>query len=401
MLGLGVVEGPSENGIMSRKPSIGIFLARPDRSFYLANKLRERGFEVVHYNTQRYRDDPYVRVRKEFPYALAHLLLRTNHDVYFTALSFTPSSCLYLNRLLRGKPYIYNSTGVRWEMFTDKAKKKPFSGFFVNHFYPFLSDRTYGGASRIICNSHFLESTIATRYPQYQDRLLTIYNGIEFERYACGKRQHIPGTNGDDVRLLCVTALNFKNKSHGLRLVMETFGRVWAERKTAKLVIAAKTTNRHYQEEAERYISSQPWKDAVILFYNHTDIPALLASSDICVYATPANSNDSLPRALLEAQSAGLPVVTTNTTGCPEIVRDGITGFVTPYDANALAEKTLRLMNDPKLRQDMGKEAQRWIQRTFNWDQMADKYAQVFREVIGQSPASRAYKSVKNLEDNG
>ena len=367
----------------TQKPSIGIFLARPDRSYFLAKKLRERGFDVVHYNIQGYKDDPYVKVRRGFLPSLAHILLKTHHDIYFTALSFTPSSCLYLNKFLKRKPYVYNSTGVRWEMYGDKASRKPFSGFFTNYAYPFLSQLTYGGASRIICNSHFLESTIAARYPHYQDRLLTIYNGIEFERYTAGQRQRIPGTSEGESIVVCVTALNFANKASGLYLVVDAFGQMWADRKKTKLVIAAKTTNSRYQQEAEHYIQTQPWKDNIILLFNHNDIPGLLASSDVAMYATPDNSNDSLPRALLEAQAAGLAAVTTNTTGCPEIVQDGTTGFIVPYEASRLAEKALQLLADTQLREAMGRAAQRRIQHTFNWDQMADRYAEVFLKVAG------------------
>ncbi|MGH7966026.1 MAG: glycosyltransferase family 4 protein [Candidatus Binatia bacterium] len=349
----------------------------------MAQKLRERGFEVVHYNIEGYKNDSYVRVRRGSTQALTHLLLRTNHDIYFTSLSFIPSSCLYLNRRLRGKPYVFNSTGVKWEMFRDRSQGKPFSHFFTHRFYPFLLDCTFAGASRIVCNSHFLESTLARRYPQYRDRLLTIYNGIESERYASGQRQNLPGVSEGDIVLLYVTSLNFDNKSSGLQLVLDAFGQVWEKRRDVKLVVAAKTSNPRYQEWANTYLQSQPWRDAVMLFYNHTRIPDLLASSDIFVYATPANSNDSLPRALLEAQSAGLPVVTTDTTGCPEIVRDGLTGFVVPYQADRMAERITQLLESPQLRRELGREARGWITRTFNWDCMADRYAGLFLEIAG------------------
>jgi glycosyltransferase involved in cell wall biosynthesis len=219
--------------------------------------------------------------------------------------------------------------------------------------------------------------------------LLTIYNGIDSELYSSGRRQLIPGVNKGDLVLLCVTALNFKNKSKGLQLVLDAFGHVRAKRKDAKLVIAAKTSNPLYQKWAESYLESKPWRDSVILIYNHGNIPDLLASGDIGVYATPNNSNDSLPRALLEAQSAGLPVVTTDTSGCPEIVRDGKTGFVVPYEADAMAERILQLMDSPRLRLEMGSEAQEWIRHRFNWDQMASAYAEVFLDVADGSPVGK------------
>ncbi|MGH7797287.1 MAG: glycosyltransferase family 4 protein [Candidatus Binatia bacterium] len=377
-----------------QKPSVGIFLARPDRSFHMARKLREKGFNIIHYNTVGYKDDSYVKVRGGPIAALAHLLLRTNNDIYFTSLGFVPSTWLYLNKRLRRKPYVFNATGLRWETFYDRSSRKPFSSFFSHQFYPFLLHCTFAGASRIVCNSHFLERTLSIHYPKYKERLLTIYNGIEFDRYASGRRRPLPGVDKGDLILLCVTALNFKNKSKGLQIVMDAFDHVRAKRKDAKLVISAKTSNPLYQKEAESYLESKPWRDSVTLMYNHSDIPDLLASGDIFVYATPNNSNDSLPRALLEAQSAGLPVVTTDTSGCPEIVRDGKTGFVVPYEASAMAERILQLMDSPQLRLDMGREAQEWIRQRFNWDQMASAYAKVFLEVAAGQQRNSLRKNI-------
>ena len=97
-----------------------------------------------------------------------------------------------------------------------------------------------------------LESALAQHYPQYQDRLLTIYNGIDFERYSSGRRGTIPGVSENDTVLLCVTALNFSNKSKGISLVMDAFGQVHAHRKAVKLVIAAKSSNPRQQQWAGR-----------------------------------------------------------------------------------------------------------------------------------------------------
>jgi glycosyltransferase involved in cell wall biosynthesis len=362
------------------KMSVGLFLSRPDRSFYMARKLRERGFHVVNYNPQQYGEDPYIRLRPNFVSALFHLLVKTNHDVYFTGLSFTPSFSLYLNKQLRRKPYVFNLTGVDWQAFHDRSVGKPCAQFFEHRFYPFLLERILSGASRIVSNSKFLESRLAERFPEHRGRLMTIYNGIEFDRYSSGQRLSCRASSEDQLVLLCATTLNYRNKSKGLELVMEAFGKVWGERKNARLLIAAKFSHPMYSEWAEEYIRVQPWRDSVTLLYNHTNMPDLLASSDLFVFATPQDSNDSLPRVLLEAQSAGLPVVTTNTSGCPEIVCDGITGFVVPYAAGELADRILQLGDQPALRKEMGREAQKRIAETFNWDRMVDQYINVFSE---------------------
>ena len=369
---------------MRRENDVGIFMARPDRSFYMARKLRELGFEVAHYSTEGYKNDSFIRVKRRFSAALFHVLTRTNHSVYFTSLSFVPSLCLYLNRLLRGKPYVFNFTGVKWEMFRDRARGRAFSGFWERQVYPFLLARVFAGASKIVCNSRFLEDYVSFRFPRHRVKLMTVYNGIEFDRYSSGQRKAIPGVMAGEIVLLCVTALNFDNKSQGVQLVLDAFERVLAGRKDVKLVIAAKAAGERYPQEIERTLQSKPWRQSVMILYNRRDIPDLLASSDIFVYATPANSNDSLPRALLEAQSAGLPVVTTGTTGCAEIVLDQKTGYVVAYDAKLMAERILELADNARLRREMGSNAQEWIQHRFGWDQMVSQYAQVFAQVAKQ-----------------
>ena len=51
-----------------------------------------------------------------------------------------------------------------------------------------------------------------------------------------------------------------------------------------------------------------------------------------------------------------------------------------------MAEKVLLLMDNRQLRLDMGRAAQEWIRRQFNWDQMAAGYAKVFLEVAAGEP---------------
>jgi len=365
-----------------RLPEIGIFLARPDRTYYMAKGLRERGFKVAHYNTRGYLDDPYIKVSGNGASALARVL-RTDHDVYFTSLSFAPSLSLYANRVLRRKPYVFNYTGMKWEMFRERSKGKPFARLLERRLYPFLLDRVLAGASRIVCNSRFLEHAMATRYPQYRNRLLTIYNGVEVERYASGRRRRISGARDDDLIVVSVTSIDYEGKAKGVEVMIDAFGCVWAQCRRVKLVIAAKTSNFQHGERIQGYLGSKPWRDSVIVLYNHGDIPDLLASGDVFVYATRRGSNDSLPRAVLEAQAAGLPVVTTDTAGCPEIVQDGITGFVEPGDDTGLAQRILELIGRPELRREMGRAAHARIRDTFSWDRMADQYGALFLAIAG------------------
>jgi glycosyltransferase involved in cell wall biosynthesis len=86
-------------------------------------------------------------------------------------------------------------------------------------------------------------------------------------------------------------------------------------------------------------------------------LAACYAAADLMVW--PA-INEAYGMALLEAQSAGMPVVAGRTGGVPDIVRDGVTGLLTPIgDEAAFAEAVASLLTDKVLRAAMGREAAR------------------------------------------
>lgn len=65
-----------------------------------------------------------------------------------------------------------------------------------------------------------------------------------------------------------------------------------------------------------------------------------------------ASKTDNMPLAVIEAMSVGLPVIGVGALGIPEIVKDSQNGYIIPPDdVKAMAEKTLALLNDTKLRQ--------------------------------------------------
>jgi glycosyltransferase involved in cell wall biosynthesis len=370
-------------------PSLALFWNRPDRSFHLGRALAGRGFPVTLYNVAGYGAAPYVRLRGDFATACA-AALRSRHDVYLGSLSFTPTLCLEVNRRLTGRPYVFNCTGVMWEMYRDRARGKPFARVAEQRVYPALARLILDGAARIVCNSAFLAGRLAARYPEYQPKILTIHNGIDAARFGGGRVRALPGVPAGAPVVLCLTTLNFEGKSRGLDLVLDAFARVWRRRPDARLVIAAKVAHPRYATRAAAMVAGLRCPDAVSIMWNATDVPDLLASSDVLAFATPEDSNDSLPRVLLEAQAAGVPCVTTRTTGCAEAVADGHTGIVAPYDAAAMAEGILTLLDRPDMRRDLGTAARERIGAQFTWHAMAGAYADVFLEVAAEARGSRA-----------
>lgn len=107
------------------------------------------------------------------------------------------------------------------------------------------------------------------------------------------------------------------------------------------------------------------WADeGVIEWLGHrADVPALLR--EVHVACLPSY-REGLPKSLLEAAAAGLPIVTTDAPGCREAVRDGENGLLVPArDAATLATALKRLIDDPALRRQFGAAGRRRAETEF------------------------------------
>jgi glycosyltransferase involved in cell wall biosynthesis len=115
----------------------------------------------------------------------------------------------------------------------------------------------------------------------------------------------------------------------------------------------------------------------VRLLGHRDDVPRMLAAADIFVLTS---GREASPMSILEAMSAGLPVLATNVGGIPEIVAAGETGLlVEPADADALVAGLVTLAKDPKLRATMGQAAVRRHRERWDAEPMIDAYARILR----------------------
>ncbi len=103
----------------------------------------------------------------------------------------------------------------------------------------------------------------------------------------------------------------------------------------------------------------------------HPQVPRWLNQIDIFVNPS-VHESETFGVAVLEASACELPVITSNIGGLPEVVRDGVTGFLTPpKDVDALAEKLEALIKDAGLRQKMGKAGREFVKKHYDWNENA------------------------------
>lgn len=112
---------------------------------------------------------------------------------------------------------------------------------------------------------------------------------------------------------------------------------------------------------------------------SRSDVRPLLRRFDVYVCSSRAESS---PVSVWEAMAMARPVVSTDVGDVPRHVRDGEEGFIVPVsDAEAMAERIGRLLEDAAMRKRMGQQARR-AAKAFAPDEIADKTLDIYRRVL-------------------
>ena len=103
------------------------------------------------------------------------------------------------------------------------------------------------------------------------------------------------------------------------------------------------------------------------------------SSADLYIFPTLA---DNAPLTVLEAMACGLPVVTFDTGGVPEIVKHMESGYVAKYkDQDDFNQGLFLLLNDEELREKMSKKAVETIREKFTLDIMVNNYIKLYEQL--------------------
>ena len=370
----------------SRGLDIGFWFPRPERGAKLAEGLRSRGHSVTLYHSLPIPgDQSFVR---KVPYGFGSGLRTVrglSHDVLYTSRSFLPVTQLRIAKLLRGKPYVYTLNGAIWAYHSERKSTRGL-GPLKRAMYPVLLKQALVGAGAVVANSQFLADGLRKRFPSLAPKVTSIYNGIDYDAIDSATARPDAWVPGGP-RVLSVVTLTFERKIEGVHLLLDAFAKLQRAHPEASYVIAAKSSSRRALGGLQTHIDSLECVDRIRLAINRTDVPDLLAAADLFLYATPEDSSDSLPRALLEAQAAGVPTVTSATTGCAEVVLDGDTGRAVDYDVDAIASAASELLGDEPLARRMADNGSRSVRERFQWDAMADAYEALFLRVANHKNA--------------
>ncbi len=273
------------------------------------------------------------------------------------------------------KPHIIHVWGT-----VDATYMIPISRFFkipvinnqVTTATPPTTFEKYISKLNFIFADHIVSNSFAglKAYKAPMNKSSVIYNGFNFDRFACSES-------------LVRSELGIPEKA----LIIVMAARMYPGKDFESLVSVSSTICKKHENIYFLLIGDGPERNRIenISTSNEnrikvlglrTDVENILIGCDIGVLLNDASMmNEGLSNSILEYMAAGLPVVATDTGGTPEIVQDGVTGYlVESKDLIQIQEKLEKLISDPVLRKSMGERAKERILKDFSINEFVNKH---------------------------
>lgn len=157
--------------------------------------------------------------------------------------------------------------------------------------------------------------------------------------------------------------------------VVETFYRV-QQKMPAKLMMVGDGPER---TPAEELVKSLGIRDKVIFFGNSNEVDSILKYSDL--FMLPSET-ESFGLAALEAMACGVPVISTNAGGLPEVNVQGVTGFMSDIgNVDDMARNAIHILKDEKTLNQFKSNALNHS-KTFSVDNIVPIYEKIYQEAL-------------------
>lgn len=201
------------------------------------------------------------------------------------------------------------------------------------------------------------------------ERIQVIPNGVDLSTIRSVRESSVPG------RIVSIARLSSEK---GVDVLIRAFAIVKARVANAELHLIGDGAQR---AELEVLVKELQLEKAVVFHGRQPYLEAMRLLTTGSVFALLSHG-EGQGIVLLEAGAASVPCVATAVGGIPEMVKDGETGFlVQDTDAEAAAERLIRLLTNEKLRLQYG-EAARVFAEVFSWETIIKRYHELWNKVF-------------------
>jgi N-acetyl-alpha-D-glucosaminyl L-malate synthase BshA len=233
--------------------------------------------------------------------------------------------------------------------------------------------------------SHYLKE--ATREIFHYDQIEVIPNFICQHDYARHPVDALRATLAEASEPLLVHVSNFRPVKRPVDCV-EILSRVLKKGITTKLVMVGDGSERTNVEHRARCLGVY---DKCVFVGKQPNIVEYLSASDVLLLPS---EQESFGLAALEAMACEVPVIASRVGGLPEVVSDGIDGFLSEVgDVDKMANDAAKLLADDEMRREFGRRARESAVSRYRTDLIIPKYIEFYETVIKRVSSSKSQVS--------
>jgi len=182
-------------------------------------------------------------------------------------------------------------------------------------------------------------------------------------------------------------------KRKGANYLLKAYERVKRDIPNSRLIIVGPGSK--LRDKYEKRVKKRSLTDVVFVGYtNYEELPRYYKTAD--VFCAPATGWESFGIVLLEAMAVGKPIVASSIEGYASILTHGAEGLlVPPKDEKSLAQALTSLLNDEKLRQEMGAKGILKA-KEYDWKNVARRVEALYSKVLSE-PQKRGTFSLRRM----
>ena len=243
----------------------------------------------------------------------------------------------------------------------------------------FYEKRLMKRSDALIAVSMYTRRELVELYGVAEEKIHVIYNGVDVQKFknrgeGVDLRRELGIEEGQKV-ILCVGRLYYRK---GLTMLLRSIPRVVQKFADVRVLISGEGFKRN--EENLQELAEKLKIDDFVMFLGYFPderLPDLYATADL--FVLPA-LYENFPFAILEAQSTGLPVISTQVGGIPEFLINNENGLlVESGDPEQLAQAILILLQDPAFAEQLGRCGRMRVEEKFAWPAIADQVVGLYR----------------------
>ncbi len=264
---------------------------------------------------------------------------------------------------------------------------KDFADFRRGKFNEVVDSLTRPLVVRYIAVSHSLRQEMIQR-GMSADKIVTIHNALDIDSSNSPVNCNINGSIREEYGIpksafvMVLVALLRPRK--GVEVIISAMKSIMKHFPDVYLLIVGNddiSEDPYYGEKLRTLAQDLHVEQNIVFTGLREDVPAVLNQCNLLVL--PSLFGEGLPMVILEAMALGVPVVASNIDGIPEVIEDGVDGFLfSPGDVNQLSATIVQILKKPVLLTDIKEKARQKIINDMDGHNQARRIEEIYREVL-------------------